>query len=352
MKICHIIFALETGGAETMLVDIINEQVKTETVYLVIVNNIINLDIWRKVDSQVNIITIGRIPLSKNPFPLVKLNFYLFTKKPDIIHFHDVKGIELLLPCFRKKTILTIHDTKIEYPFFAKYKKLFAISKSVKEDIFMRYTLDSSLVYDGINTSDITTKTKQKRNSNFRIVQVSRLHHQKKGQDLLIKAVKQLVYNFGLTNIYLDFIGDGISMSLLEQLVIDCELKKHITFLGNKNRDYVYKHLCDYDLLVQPSRNEGFGLTVVEGMAAKIPVLISDIEGPMEIIENGNYGYHFKTEDINDLTKKIKYIIDNYDEENNVQMIEKSYKHVVANFDIKNTASNYLKEYKEILSIS
>ncbi len=40
-------------------------------------------------------------------------------------------------------------------------------------------------------------------------------------------------------------------------------------------------------------------------MLAKIPVLVSNIEGPLEIIENGKYGFYFKSGDVEDLTHKI-----------------------------------------------
>lgn len=38
MKIAHVVWGMETGGVETMLVNIINEQVKTEKVCLFIIN--------------------------------------------------------------------------------------------------------------------------------------------------------------------------------------------------------------------------------------------------------------------------------------------------------------------------
>jgi glycosyltransferase involved in cell wall biosynthesis len=347
MKICHIIFSFNTGGAETMLVDIVNEQVRTETVTLIIVNSIVNETIVNNINPNVRIVKINRKPSSRNPIPLLKINYYLFRSKQDIIHFHNKNGIELILPCFRKKAVLTIHDTKIQYRFFTRYKKKFAISQSVKQDIFRCYGLDAKIIYNGIHTSAIIVKQKEKRN-NFHIVQVSRLDHTKKGQDFLIMAMKQLVYDYGRNDIYLDFIGEGISFSFLEQLVIDNKLENHITFLGIKDRDYVYTHLCDYDLLVQPSINEGFGLTVAEAMAAKVPVLVSNIEGPMEIIENGKYGYHFKTENAHDLAAKIMDIIENYRTEKHQHTVESAYLHVIANFDIKNTASNYLDAYKTI----
>jgi glycosyltransferase involved in cell wall biosynthesis len=346
VKICHIIFSFTIGGSETMLVDIVNEQVTTELVTLVIVNNLIDENIVNQINTKVHVLKINRKPSSKNPIPILKINYYLFRSKPDIIHFHNKNGIELLFPHFRKKTVLTIHANRIQYSFFTKYKKLFAISHSVEQDILTRYRLETKVVYNGICSSAITVKQRQTCLNCFRIVQVGRLFHIIKGQDLLIMAMKRLVYDYGLTDIHLDIIGEGTSFSFLKQLVIDSKLENHITFLGNKNRDYVYSHLCDYDLLVQPSINEGFGLTVVEAMAAKVPVLVSDVEGPMEIIENGKYGYCFKTENVDDLVEKIIGIIDHYQSEKYQHMIEDAYMHAITNFDIKNTVLNYLNMYK------
>ena len=58
-------------------------------------------------------------------------------------------------------------------------------------------------------------------------------------------------------------------------MVVELNLEKHVRFLGNQSREYVYSHLKDYDLFVQPSRFEGFGLTVAEAMAACVPVLVT-----------------------------------------------------------------------------
>ena len=65
-----------------------------------------------------------------------------------------------------------------------------------------------------------------------------------------------------------------------------------------------------YDLLVQPSRYEGFGLTVVEGMAAGVPVLVSDIEGPMEVIDKGRHGFAFRSEDFHDCGDRMMEIME------------------------------------------
>ena len=66
MKMVHIIWALSIGGSESMLVDIVNEQSKTEKVYLIIiVNNIISESLLKNINKRVHIHKIGRTPGSR-----------------------------------------------------------------------------------------------------------------------------------------------------------------------------------------------------------------------------------------------------------------------------------------------
>ena len=67
-------------------------------------------------------------------------------------------------------------------------------------------------------------------------------------------------------------------------------------------------HLTDYDLFVQPSRWEGFGLTVAEAMAAGVPVLVSEGQGPAEVTQGSRYGWLFANGDADDLQRQIVFI--------------------------------------------
>ena len=349
MKICHLIFSFTTGGAETMLVDIVNEQVKVASVCLIIINDHINEMLLRKIDSQVEIIKINRRPQSRNPMPVLKINWFLLDMKPDVIHCHNTKTIRLIPFFFHKKMVVTIHDMATSHPILEKYKKIFPISHAVKKDIFKEQRLDTSVIYNGIDTSIIRKKISNNKNNRFNIVQVARLNTQKKGQHLLIEAIRKIVCENKSIDLHVDFIGEGKSFSHLNKLVQDYHLEKYVTFLGIKDRDYIYNHLHEYDLLVHPSLYEGFGLTVAEAMVAKVPVLVSDNDGPMEVIADGQFGYHFKAGNADDLADKIRQILSNhYGLESHRKMIEAAYQYAVANFDVKNTAQNYIKAYREI----
>jgi len=349
MKICHINFTFRQGGIPALLVDISNEQIKTNQVSIIVINNLIHDEMLAEVNPAVNVYLINRKPKSRNIFPLLKINYIIWRTKPDIIHCHHEDCIKSIFPVFRKKAVITVHDTLVKKAFFKGYKKLFAISEAVKYDVFSKYGFLSELVYNGINTSSIKVKTEICQTGVFKIIQIGRLITQTKGQHLSIEAFKELVYKHKLTNIHLDIIGWGEDFDFLNKMVIDYHLQDYITFLGLKDRTYIYSHICEYDLMLHPSLFEGFGLNLLEAMVAKVPVLVSDIEGPIEIIGNGKYGNFFKSGDIDNLIEKTLYILSNCNSESHKQMTEDAYHNVISNFDIKNTVHGYSLEYDKLL---
>jgi glycosyltransferase involved in cell wall biosynthesis len=350
MKTCHIIYGLANGGIETMLVNIMNEQVKTENICIVIINNMINGGLLAKIDKRVQVFLLNRKLKSRNPFFLIKLNYLLWRLKPNIIHCHFPQLIDYILPVFRKKTILTRHSTHSGFaiPFFPKYKKTYSISKSVQQEL-QTFGVSSELVYNGIDTSSIKVKTDIKKNSVFRIIQIGRLDISHKGQHLLIEAIEQIVRKHNITDIRVDFTGTGKSYSALNEMIKQKKLNDYITLLGDVQHKYLEEHICDYDLLVQPSLFEGFGLTVVEGVLAGVPVLVSDIEGPMEIINNGRFGYFFNTGNVENLIEKILQIVNEKNTEKQNQLTEKARQYALAHFDVKITAKSYLTKYQEFV---
>lgn len=348
MNILHVIFSMNTGGSETMLVDILNEQVTfpESKIGLLIINNKFDSSVTDKIDDRVKIIFNNRIEGSKNPWSIIRMNMRIIKFKADFIHIHDQNAINLIFQPKRKK-ILTVHDVGLFDKSWFNCGNLCAISKAVKDDIYSSCGITSNLVYNGVNFSRITPKSSFLKKDKFRLLQISRLDHCKKGQDVLINALSLLKKEHPTLDLYLDFIGEGTSMEFLKDMVKELSLENNIRFLGLKDRNYIYAHLSGYDLLVQPSNYEGFGLTVVEGMASKIPVLVSDIDGPMEIIQNGKYGFYFEKGNVQDCANSIYKIIntDNLDD-----YVNDAYIYANDNFNIRNTSENYWKLYTQRLS--
>ena len=347
MKILHIVFSFKYGGIETMLVNIVNEQIKYAHVSIIIINDNYEQTLIDRMNNQVKIIKVNRPLKSKNPYYIAKLNFLILKISPDIIHSHNSSIIKYILPKFRDKAVNTIHDTpnSSHFPYIHSYKKIFAISKSVQKDL-KKHGYESLVIQNGIQTTKFKKRSHQHVSSTFKIVQIGRLEHYKKGQDILIKACSLLIKKESFP-IHIDIIGEGSSMEYLIELVKKANLDSYITFLGSKDTNYIEQHLKDYNLLVQPSRIEGFGLTVTEAMAAKVPVLVSGHEGPMEIIDNGKYGFFFINENVHELADKIKEII-NMKQQILEYITEKAIQRVNSHYNIERTAYNYIKHYIDL----
>lgn len=340
MNIAHIVWGLGIGGVESMLVDIANYQAQLHTVSIIVINDNIDPSLSSKLDSRIKLYPCKRKVGSKNPLPIIRLNLDLFQIKPDVIHVH-MEGIVKLVRIKRKATIVrTIHNitsTPNEYP---KFDKLFAISKAVQKRT-KNQGFESEVIYNGIHFDQIKNDS-HTQSTHLRIVNVGRLENDK-GQKILIEAAK-ILKEHGI-DFSIDFIGNGKNKSELKELTNKYHIESNINFLGFQSRTYVYENLCHYDLYVQPSIFEGFGLTIAEAIAAKVPVITSDLEGPIEVIDGGHYGIPFQCGNASDLANKI---IQFY---NNTISIDTdtAWRYAHENFNIEATAQKYLDEYAKLL---
>ena len=343
MNIVHCIWSFNTGGSETMLIDIANEQVKEHNVSVVVVNDSFQQSLLNQFSEKVNIILLKRRASSKSILPIIKLNWMLFKMNPDVVHLHNA-SLPKIIRSISHGLFLTVHALHYPLDNVRHGMRLIAISDAVKSDVLSRKQVSIQTISNGINISSVKQRIPEPFNKQFRIVQVARLDASKKGQDILIKAVA-LLSSSGIRNIDVDFIGEGPSKNELENLTETLNVRDQIHFLGLQDRKYIYSHLKDYDMMCHPSRYEGFGLTVAEGMAAKLPVLVSDDGGPFELIGKGAYGMAFKMEDVEDCASKIEYAYNNYNEI--LQFVQKALDYVEQNYSIEAMVKKYITYYSQ-----
>ncbi len=342
MRIVHCIWSFCTGGAETMLIDIANEQAKTQQVYVLIVNDAYQQCLIDRFSPAVKVIFNRRKSGSRSPLPLIRLNRTLFSLRPDVVHFHSIEMPKVVSRRVSRGLFGTVHALQLPVEAVRRVK-LLAISEAVREDVLKRGKFDIRTIPNGINVDSIARRQLRDLDGKMRIVQVARLDADKKGQDILIDAVA-LLHNKGIRNVELDLIGEGASMEELKAQAEKSGVSDRVHFLGLRDRAYIYAHLQDYDLMCHPARYEGFGLTVAEGMAAMLPILVPDEGGPYEVIDSGRLGTAFKMEDASDCADKIEHILNHYQEA--LSLVEAAYERVVEQYSLERMVADYIEYYK------
>lgn len=180
----------------------------------------------------------------------------------------------------------------------------------------------------------------------FKFLQACRFN-KKKGLDVTICAIEKLTHS-GL-NVHLDLAGSGNQTDILKQLVDDLGIQDKVNFLGFLDNQDLLKILPRYHLFIHPSRTtsegdrEGIPNSILEAMAAGLPVVTTRHSGIPEAITDGIEGVLIEKSDCDDLVEAIKRAMnsnehyqnmsrnawkkvkDNYSEQNNTKVLEAIY---------------------------
>ncbi len=130
---------------------------------------------------------------------------------------------------------------------------------------------------------------------------VSRLE-QIKGMDLVVPAfVRAAETN---PRLRLLIVGDGSQRALMERQVAEAGICDRVEFTGRQPQSQLQSQYDRIDILLMPSRSEGFGLTAIEGMARGCVPVVADTGGLPEVVTTES-GLLHRPEDIVDLSSKI-----------------------------------------------
>ncbi|WP_434555444.1 glycosyltransferase family 4 protein [Prochlorothrix hollandica] len=124
-----------------------------------------------------------------------------------------------------------------------------------------------------------------------------------KGLPILIQSLPLLLAQD--PQVHLTIIGDGSDRSALEAQVNALNLGSNVAFVGYKSQDEVRDYLQQADIFVLPSFAEGVPVSLMEAMAAGLPVVTTAIAGIGELVEDGHSGYLVKPGDPVGLAAKI-----------------------------------------------
>ncbi|MEF8834859.1 MAG: glycosyltransferase family 4 protein [Candidatus Thermoplasmatota archaeon] len=85
-------------------------------------------------------------------------------------------------------------------------------------------------------------------------------------------------------------------------------IESKVDILGFVNTEVLVEKYKENHLLMLPSKFEGFGITIIEGLKYGLPALVTKMGGPTEIIREGKEGLYIEPEDPSIIESKVKQL--------------------------------------------
>lgn len=195
--------------------------------------------------------------------------------------------------------------------------RVIAISPLVAEELAKTHGVAFSSIRTVLNGMDVEGFSKKIQNNDSEKIRmeygirqdafvlgcVARLVEDK-GHHYLIEAVHHL--KKANPQIFLLIIGDGRQKKKLERQIRRRHLKDHVRILSSQQD--LAKCYSIMDLFAHPATyREGFGLSILEAMAAKIPVIVTNIWAVNTIIRHGINGFMVEPKNSNALADMISF---------------------------------------------
>lgn len=231
----------------------------------------------------------------------------------DVVHAHDwltANALAWIKEGRGRKSVLTIHSTeygrcgnnfhggnseKIRHiEWYGSYctDNVITVSKALKNEIMWIYNVPDwkvNVVYNGINYRNYdgwVEPAAVKRmygigDMDPTILFAGRMVYQK-GPDLLLEAIPHILKYYDTAKFV--FVGDGDMRWGLEQRANQMSIGHATRFLGYQNGWRLVDLFKACDCVCVPSRNEPFGIVVLEAWSAGKPVVASSKGGPSEIV--------------------------------------------------------------------
>jgi glycosyltransferase involved in cell wall biosynthesis len=125
----------------------------------------------------------------------------------------------------------------------------------------------------------------------------------RKGLDILLEAMQPLFAEY--PDLHLTVVGAGEDRLALQALIGEAGIEERITFAGVLPAEQIPARVSAAQVLVLPSRWDGWGMVVNEAISVGVPVIVSDQCGASDLIRHGVNGHIFRSEDVEDLRRCI-----------------------------------------------
>lgn len=208
---------------------------------------------------------------------------------------------------------------RLSRSYIIKRAAAFVASSTASKKTQIAYGADEKKCFISYLTVDIQKYLREKTDySGKQLLYVGSLI-QRKGLDLLLPAFAKTSGDIRLV-----IVGEGQEKELLEKQAKELGIASRIVFKGYVEGEPLRELYSSSDVFILPTREDCFGLVILEAMCASLPVISSKYaDGAFDLVEEGENGYIVDPEDASAFAERIETIF--ADEERLAAMGRRSY---------------------------
>lgn len=364
MNIGHLINRLSSGGASTVIRNIIGRDSKNNHT-ICCMENVIEID-PAEIDGQI-------VELEEefkfDPRAIYRLYRVLQRENFDIIHLHlpYSQTVGRLLAQFSDVDCIISTQHNVPENYHPITQSLETVSRpvddvtvSVTDDVreasegtqlgwLVNSHTDWITIHNGIEVSKFNKQVKQVETDTFRkeigcgdgLVFLNVSHYiEQKAQTDLIKAMDNLVEYLPDAKLFL--VGRGPLEQQLRAEVRERDLQENVTVTGYVSQNDLYRYYALADVFVLSSLSEGFGIVLIEAMAAELPVIATNVLGGREVVNHGSTGVLVSPSNPEELMEAMRSL---QDIELRHQYSKNGYKRAKNEFSAEKSANEYIRLY-------
>jgi len=237
----------------------------------------------------------------------------LYPDRPAWLNFHNFAGPLSKIKLYRKR------DELIDYMVSRSVKGVVSVSRSCMQSIAMRPAfkeVETKFIYNGLNAINVKRKSSLRHElsigEDVSLIMMLAVYEPRKGHEFIMR-VMSLVIN-EIPDAHLLICGDGTDEEIrtVEILQKKSPVSKHIHL--QKHRSDTENLFAQIDLLVAPSQAyESFGYMAVEAMSCSIPVVVTNVGGLPEVVEDGVCGFVVDHDDEDEFARRIIMLLKDKD---------------------------------------
>lgn len=289
--------------------------------------------------------------------PRLLLSFFKllpYLKKNGIDLVHCNTRVTQVLGCLLERASGTAHistchgffkrrASRLLFPCWG--RKVIAISEAVREHLIRDFRVnpkDIAVIHNGIDAERFVVGVKEDLGlGQGPVVGIIARLSDVKGHTYLIRAMREVIAR--LPSARLLIVGDGKMKRELLELTVSLGLEENVRFFPavSDSRDA----LSAMDVFVLPSLAEGLGLSLMEAMAAGLPVIGSDIGGIRNLIQNEYNGLLFESRNVDALSRAILGLLQ--DQEKRQRLGVNAARSIRENFSLSRMAEETEGVYKK-----